>query len=56
MTNDILDLLLFYIIGMSSIDQEPFKNSINLMVIKLTLVASLRFLTRDFITPRFQFL
>ncbi|CAD8125743.1 unnamed protein product [Paramecium sonneborni] len=53
---DILDLLLYFIIGMSSIDQEPFKRSINLMASRLKLNASLKFITRDFITPRFQFL
>ncbi|CAD8208947.1 unnamed protein product [Paramecium pentaurelia] len=53
---DILDLLLFYIIGMSQIDNESFLRSINLMINSLTLTASLRFQSRDFITPRYQFL
>ncbi|CAD8213631.1 unnamed protein product [Paramecium octaurelia] len=56
LTYEIIDLLLFYIIGMSSIDQEPFKRSIKLMVSRLTLNASLKFNTTDYITPRFQFL
>ncbi|CAD8173429.1 unnamed protein product [Paramecium pentaurelia] len=55
-STELIDLLLFYIIGMSSIDQDPLLKSLDLLYFKLKQASNYKIFTKDFKTQRILFL
>ncbi|CAK82749.1 unnamed protein product (macronuclear) [Paramecium tetraurelia] len=53
---ELIDLLLFYIVGMSSIDQDPFLKSLDLLYARLKQASTFKIFNKEFATQRIQFL
>ncbi|CAD8123275.1 unnamed protein product [Paramecium sonneborni] len=55
-STELIDLLQFYIVGMSSIDQEPLKKSLDLLYNRLKLISNSKVFQKEFVSQRYYFL